>query len=138
MRKIIIVSTIALILFYMALPSYEFTHYHFPYQNAYITKIEYKSVLFGNSTYFTEGKYSKRSIPTCFVKPVYSGISGGYDVALHASEGKLYVYGYNGYFEMENLNDNFIFVKLKSDKASSIRWKEMISDSTGRYIHVFY
>ena len=122
----------------MFLPDYEFSHYHFSNQDKYITKIEYKSVLFGNSTYFTDGKYSKRSVPNSFVKPIYSGIDGGYDVVLHSVEGKLYIYGYNGYFETKNLNDNFTFDKLKSDKGNSERWKEMLSDNSGAYIHVFY
>lgn len=47
MKKIIVISTIFLIITYILLPDYQFTHYHFPLDDNYMTKVEYRSVLFG-------------------------------------------------------------------------------------------
>ena len=137
-KKVIIFFVVVIILVYIVLPKYEFTHYKLSLGSLYITKVEYKSIISGNSTYFTEGKYYKRSIPESYIKPVYSGISGGYDIILSSENGKINIYGLNGYFETHELKDNTNFEMLESNLDGVKKWKKMVSDNSGKYIHVFY
>lgn len=60
---IIIFIILGLIMLYILLPRYDFTYYKLSSEDTYVTKVEYSSIINGNYTLFTEGRYSKREVP---------------------------------------------------------------------------
>lgn len=115
--KYIVLITIAIIIlisFIREMNSYEFKYYQCD------NEIIITGILYQGRTFFVQGYYNEENIPSNYIEPIYSGISGSYRCCFLKRQDTCFIYYSNGTWNNNNESNKFLLIEESYDYVDSL------------------